>query len=691
MVGIRPLSLAFLTFALVAPSGASAQPTARIILKRDAGLTAAQKRDIRDDAGVRFVATLPLPRTELVAAPADAVGDALRELNADPGVVYAEPDRAVHAFAQPNDPEFHNLWALDNPGTLAFTSEAGTPEPSVQDADMDVLEAWDMSDGTGVTVAVLDTGVDATHPDLADHVALGWDFVSDDPYPSDPSGHGTHIAGTIAATLNNGKGIAGVAPEAHILPVRVLNATGSGSTSDIIFGYDYAADLGVRVINASFGGDKFSRAEYDAIARHPSTLFVAAAGNDHEDNDDVSDGKSQYPCAYDLPNIICVGASRHDDTPAAFSNYGDETVDLFAPGYGIDSTVLGGGYGFKSGTSMAAPHVASEGALLLSRNPKLLTPPPQETVNPALPRTIRGAILESVDHLDSLNGLAATAGRANAYEALRLVDWDGDGVADGLDNCPAVANSNQAPCSPAPADADGDGVLALDRCPDEKASYSPDGCPRNSPGSDFDYWPVGSDQCPTEYGTLRGCPDQDGDGVKNAADNCVSTKNPSQVDADRDGIGDICDATPRGPDADRDGKPLLDDRCPTVPSSAGDGCPVDRDGDGRIDAYDACPNEPAATLNGCPLPAVTALAAKSRKRSATVRVSTSRAATVRITVQRKRSSGRWVRVARRLLATTANRATVTVKRLRRGSYRAVVVVSSSAGRARPETQAFRVR
>ena len=133
---------------------------------------------------------------------------------------------------------------------------------------MDVLEAWDLGAGAGRVVAVVDTGVDSAHEDLGGRVLPGWDFVDGDPYASDENGHGTHVAGTIAATRDNGMGVAGVAPDARILPIRVLDADGLGYVSDVIQGYNYAAARGARVVNVSLGSEELSTTEKLAIDSH---------------------------------------------------------------------------------------------------------------------------------------------------------------------------------------------------------------------------------------------------------------------------------------------------------------------------------------------------------------------------------------------------------------------------------------
>jgi subtilisin family serine protease len=688
MVGHRSLSLALLLLALL-PASAAANPGTEIIVKRDAGLSGAERADIRADADVRFVETLPLPRTEVVAAAPGDVNDALRDLNADPDVAYAELNRPVRALT--NDEHFTKLWGLQNLGNFAFGSES-----AVNDADMDVPEAWDHGLGTGRTVAVVDTGVQADHPDLGDRVAFGWDFVDEDPYANDEEGHGTHVAGTIAATKDNTIGVAGVAPEARILPLRVLDENGQGDVADAIEAYHYAAQHDVAIVNASLGGEGFVQSERDAIALHPEVLFVVAAGNDGENND-VPAQDPDYPCSYNLPNILCVGASKHNDQRAEFSNYGATAVDVFAPGYGIYSTIPGSGYDFNSGTSMATPHVAGLAALMLSRNPMLA------------PLDVKDATILSADQKPAFAGLVASGGRANAKGAFLGYDWDNDTVSEGQDNCPSVPNPGQedvdldgvGDACPPVADADTDGVTTLDDCPVEPAAYATNGCPSADPTADGDYWPDSLDQCLGQAGTARGCPDADADGVADASDNCVAAYNPGQADLDSDGQGNACDS-------DRDGDGLANDadQCPEYKAATSNGCaaapptpptptpPADRDGDGVYDLSDACPAQFARTADGCPAAQVSSVSASVRKRgqrrSAKVTIKTTRPASVRVIVERKRGR-RWVRVKRTTLVITGDRATLALRSLKRGRHRIRIAITSSSGTGTPVTKAFRVR
>ena len=310
-----------------------------------------------------------------------------------PDVAYVEPNYIVSINATPNDPRFPEQWGLQNTGQTGFTV----------DADIDAPEAWDVTTGSSdVVVAVIDTGVDYNHEDLAANIfqnaadcnnngidddgngyiddCHGIDTANDDFNPMDDNGHGTHVAGIIGAVGNNGKGVAGVAWNVKILPCKFLDATGSGTTADAIACLDYVAamkDRGVNIVatNNSWGGGNNSQALFDAIEAQlqRGILFVAAAGNDGEEMPGSSfyPDSSFYPCSYYLPNVICVAASLADDTRVFFSNIGRQTVHLGAPGYQILSTLPGNSYGMLSGTSMATPHVTGAIALLKSANGSL--------------------------------------------------------------------------------------------------------------------------------------------------------------------------------------------------------------------------------------------------------------------------------------------------------------------------------
>ena len=260
--------------------------------------------------------------------------DARMSINADPN-----PERVK---SQANDARFGELWGM-----------------SLLQAE----QAWAMSVGSGVVVAVVDSGVEASHPDLQGSVLTGANTVWGDSSPAttDPHGHGTHVAGTIAAHANNGVGVAGLAPGAVILPIKALDAGGSGYTSDVADGIVWATDNGAHVINLSLGGSPNGIIEGAVnYALSKGRTVVAASGNQGASS-------SGYPAAY--PGVISVSALDTSGTGmASFSNRG-ANVDLAAPGQGILSTVPGGGYASYSGTSMAAPHVAAAAALVLAQTP----------------------------------------------------------------------------------------------------------------------------------------------------------------------------------------------------------------------------------------------------------------------------------------------------------------------------------
>ena len=262
--------------------------------------------------------------------------DILRSL---PFASFVEEDALVQAYYQPNDPRYSEQWHL----------------PSIS-----APQAWDITIGSSqVTIAVIDTGVDYNHPDLAGKCVAGYNFVSRNANPMDDHGHGTHVAGIAAAVGNNGTGVAGVDWGARIMPLKVLNAQGSGYDSDVASGIRYAADHGAKVINMSLGSSQYSYTIEEAVnyAFNRGLTMVAASGNDG--------GGVGYPAACD--HVIAVGALDSSDRLASFSNRG-LPLDLTAPGVNILSTVPSG-YQKMSGTSMASPVVAGCASLVLARYP----------------------------------------------------------------------------------------------------------------------------------------------------------------------------------------------------------------------------------------------------------------------------------------------------------------------------------
>lgn len=265
---------------------------------------------------------------------------ALNGLRRNPNVRVIEPDVKVYA----DDAELDATWGV-------VRINAGVTQASG-------------ARGGGVRVAVIDTGIDYTHPDLDANYKGGWDFVSNDADPMDDNGHGTHVAGTIAAE-DNDVGVVGVAPDAELYALKVLNSSGSGSFSSIIAAVQWCIDNRIQVTNNSYGTvsdpGTIARQAFDNAAAQ-GIVMVASAGNNGT-SDGIGDNVG-YPGRYD--SVIAVAATDSADRRAAFSSTG-AAVDLAAPGYGISSTIRGGGYGSKNGTSMACPHVAGAAAVLVGR------------------------------------------------------------------------------------------------------------------------------------------------------------------------------------------------------------------------------------------------------------------------------------------------------------------------------------
>jgi subtilisin family serine protease len=258
-------------------------------------------------------------RTELRHVPLKTnLRHAARALEHDPRVEWAQPNVYQRGAALPDDALYGQQWSLPAIGAPA---------------------AWDHTTGSdAVRVAIVDSGINLDEPDLAPNVRadLGWDFVQDDADASDNVGHGTHVAGIVAARGDNAIGISGVAWRASLIPVRVLDNMNVGTCLQITQGMAYAVQQGARVVNLSLGSTTACQPERDVIDGAPDVLFVVAAMNDSEDVDPAG----SYPCSYPSPNIICVAATDEHDQLASFSNYGAHDVDLAAPGDNILSSFV---------------------------------------------------------------------------------------------------------------------------------------------------------------------------------------------------------------------------------------------------------------------------------------------------------------------------------------------------------------
>jgi subtilisin family serine protease len=308
--------------------------------------------------------------------------ETLFALNRNPDVEYAEPNYIAYVTETPNDLLFEYQYALYNPGS----GPPGSPQGE-ETADIKATSAWEETKGSDdIVIAIVDTGVDLVHPDLVDLenpdlnkiYSSGYDFINDDSDATDDQGHGTHVAGIAAALTHNNEGIAGVAWNCKILPVKVLNDLGEGGYSEMIEGIIWAADNGADVINLSLGGDFPSASLENALkyAYDKNIVIVAAAGNEG--------GAVLYPAAYDA-YCLAVAATNDSDERVDFSNSGGlwesnfgPELDVAAPGEEIVSLVptwyFGAGsfpYGTGSGTSQASPHVAGLAALIKSVKPHL--------------------------------------------------------------------------------------------------------------------------------------------------------------------------------------------------------------------------------------------------------------------------------------------------------------------------------
>jgi len=328
------------------------------------------------------------PTTKLVKTFTPVNSAIIEKLKDDPRVEFAEPDYIITIDTINTNDTYRNLlWGLDNTGQIV-NNVAGT-----NDADIDALEAWNVSTGSSNIIAgIIDTGVYYSHEDLSANIWTnpgelagngvdddlngyvddihGWNAISNSGDPLDDNGHGTHVAGTIGAVANNGKGIVGVNHHVTIISCKFLDKNGSGFTSDAVECFNYFSNLkqkgiNVRVTNNSWGGGGYSTSLYNSM--NNGILHSVAAGNSGVN----IDATPSYPASYNLDNIISVAATNSNDNYASFSNYGLISVDIAGPGVNIASTWINNQYYYASGTSMAAPHVTGAAALTWSVNQAL--------------------------------------------------------------------------------------------------------------------------------------------------------------------------------------------------------------------------------------------------------------------------------------------------------------------------------
>jgi subtilisin family serine protease len=370
-----------------------------------------------------------VPGLTAIEDPDDVAAAAVAaQYQALPEVEYAEPNYEISldqtggdtSQSKVNDQRIEEQWGLANDGRHG----------GKKGADISALQAWATTKGSDeIVVAVLDSGVEYTHPDLVNKIwtrppsmkpyqdrdlgtvddVHGYNVVANNGEPTDENGHGTNCAGIIGAECGNNLGVCGVNWKTQIMPLKALNAGGFGTVLGAVAAINYAIDrkragVNIRIINVSWGLTQHSRALEDVIrkAAEAGMLFVVASGSSSSDND-VS---PHYPAGYNLGNVVSVAATDRNDALASFSNYGLKSVQIAAPGQDILPTALGNEYEQRSGTSMAAPVVAGVAALALSAHPNLSVD------------QLRSLLLASVDQPPGLRGKVSTQGRINAARAV---------------------------------------------------------------------------------------------------------------------------------------------------------------------------------------------------------------------------------------------------------------------------------
>lgn len=392
-----------------------------IIVKPKPGVQASVLLSEMALPGAQIRAQFPASGLWLVSLPSLGLDTLPQAISAalDTGEVdLAEADPVIHAAALPNDSSFTSQWNLQNNGQTG----------GVTDVDIDAPAAWDVQTGSSsVVVGVLDSGIDRTHPDLAANIwtnsgeipgngidddgngyiddVHGWNFVTGTPDTMDDHSHGTQIAGALGAVGNNDLGIAGVAWQVAMMPLKILDSSGAGFTSDAAEALAYSNVKNAALTCNAWGGSGFSQALRDVVteAGAAGRLFVAAAGNNKRN----TDSRPHYPASYDLENVIAVTSINDKGQLSWFANTGVNSVHLAAPGSGILSTIPGGGYAAGSGTSLAAAQVAGAGALLKASHPSWSA------------AGVKSALMGSVKPFASLADKTISGGSLNAAGALQ--------------------------------------------------------------------------------------------------------------------------------------------------------------------------------------------------------------------------------------------------------------------------------
>ncbi|MEI6805415.1 MAG: S8 family peptidase [Myxococcaceae bacterium] len=434
------MSSLFLVASILALPSYAESNNNRLIVRFKEGISSFAASTIHKSLGLRSQKRLQhLGAVEIVELPKNMSLSAAQKLYVkNPQVLYAEPDFTIRVnpirstLLHKKDEQYSQQWALNNIG-----QKVGKIDGKV-DADINAPEAWNVTKGDrDVVLGIIDTGILYTHPDLVDNVWTNageipgnnkdddGDGYIDDVHginamdktgdPLDDNGHGTHCSGIMGGTNTKGQGIFGVNQKVSIVGCKFLDSDGSGNMSDALVCMDYFTKLKTRTdnpvnlvaINASWGGRSSSKAMQDAIKvlGDNGILFVAAAGNDTEDNDK----KASFPANFKLANIISVAATNNRDELSSFSNFGNKSVHVAAPGEDILSTYLDNGYETLSGTSMATPHATGLIGLLKAKDPSLT------------PIQLKNLVMAGGTSLNILSGKVISSRR------IRAADKDGKG------------------------------------------------------------------------------------------------------------------------------------------------------------------------------------------------------------------------------------------------------------------------